>query len=571
MLPTIRTEPFRYDQKGDHAKAEEGLKKYLDVRPYDSRALSMLASNYEKQERYDDAQQIYSNLAEKHSENPSYKRKLENVNKMIPVAPSQAPTLESALAQDSGEELASIPAENREKTFDVEVEDVPELEPEEVPEETEELTLGYNLEDLTQNDENVSPFEKQLDDEIEASRSDDNSLDALISEEDKLDQIEDEADFFKDNPFGSSPAPQRARPEEEDRMFQTEDLDDGVDKSNPVGLDEDIQLDEDDDDDDEMGGFQLDGDADVESLPEPEEVAEPEVEELEPVSEPEEVVEPEVEEFEPVSEPEEVSEPEVEELEPVSEPEEIAEPEDDEVETLLEPTMEEVVEPEIEESEGLSEEPEMEEEAEPEPLMEEAESLPEPEELELDPEDMDEAGDVSQELPVDVPQPEDAIEEADVVEDVSESSPLPEDFFDDVEDELSMELSEIEDAITDRSTAEKYKPVANMLRQLRNLADFLPPDKKAEFMQGEIRLKMEWAISRLEGKPGLMAVSEAWRKDFDLEKPFSEPEVAKEFHGVKLAGFVMDYMKNIIGSLDDVYLAASLGSKVENLISKLKS
>ncbi len=559
---------LRYDQMGDHAKAEEGLKKYLDVRPYDSRVLSMLASNYEKQERYDDAQQIYSNLVEKHSENPSYKKKLENVNKMIPVASVQTAEFDSALTQDSGEELASIPEENREKTFDVEVDEVPEQEPEEVSDEVEELKLGYNLEDLTQNDENISPFEKQLDEEIEASRSDDNSLDALISEDDKLDQIEDEADFFKDNPFGSAPAPYRARPEEEDHMFQAEDLDDGIDRSKPVGLDEDLPV-EIDDDEEESSGFQLEDSEPVKSplAPEAEDVFEPKDEDIEVLTEPEteEAVEAEDEEVEILPEAEDVFGPKDEDVEVLTEPE----TEEDEGLPLVEPAIEEVIEPDIEEAEDFSDS--VEDESVPEPIEEESELLPEPEELELDPEDLEGDENAVQDMTVDVPQPENAIEEPDVVEDIAESSPIPEDFFNDVEDELAMELSEIEDAITDRNTAEKYKSVADMLRKLKTLVDYLPPEKKAEFMQGETRLKLEWAISRLEGKPGLMAVSEAWRKDFDLEKPFSEPDEAKDVHGVKLVSFVLDYMKNIIGSLDDVYLAACLGSKVEKLISKLES
>ena len=204
-----------------------------------------------------------------------------------------------------------------------------------------------------------------------------------------------------------------------------------------------------------------------------------------------------------------------------------------------------------------------------EPEEEEAEELPEPEELELEPDDMEAGEETGGEPEQELPQAEGDIEEPDVVEEPEESGPSVEDFLNDQEDELSMELSEIEEAITDRSTAEQYKQTADMFRQLRSLADSLPADRKALFMQGEDRLQLEWVISRLEGKPGLLAVAEAWRKDFDLERPFSEPEAAKDMHGLPLVKFVLDYMKNSIGSLDDVYLAACLGNKVEGLLSKL--
>lgn len=578
---------LRYDQMGNHAKAEKGLKKYLDVRPYDSRALSMLASNYESQERYEDAQKIYSGLAEKHSGNPSYKQKLDKLSKKIPVAAPQ----EIAFApEEEGAESAAFSADGMDRPLDEEQLELAESAEaaggEESPVE-EKHDLGYNLEELTENDENATPFERQLDDEIEASRSDDNSLDALISEEDKLEQaVEDaEDDFFKENPFGNSPAPQRDLPEENDRMFQSEELDDGADKEEEtVSLDEDIPS-EDDDEDEDMG-FQLaepepevEAEEDIapepEPLPEPEEEAVEEPEEIDPEAEEEpetlEELSEEADGEETLDEPEALSEDE-DELEPLEEAEEIPD-EDEEVETLDEiAEAEELAEAEAEVLPGDEELAELEAESESEELPEaeeeelepeEEEALPEPEELELEPEDMDAD---SQEEPRDLPPSDGDIEEPDVVEDVSEFDSF---LKDDEKDELAMELSEIEDAITDRSAAEKYKKTTDMFKQLRNLADYLPEDKKAEFLRGEDRLRLEWVISRLEGKPGLMAVSEAWRKDFDLENPFSEPEAAKENHGMELARYVLDYMKGIIGSMDDLYLAGCLGSKVESLLAKL--
>ncbi|MBQ3798859.1 MAG: hypothetical protein II837_01070, partial [Treponema sp.] len=257
-----------------------------------------------------------------------------------------------------------------------------------------------------------------------------------------------------------------------------------------------------------------------------------------------------------------------------SEPEEPAEAED-EVESLADADAEAFAEAEAVDVDVL---PESEEDAAGdvlEPEEEEAEELPEPEELELEPDDMEAGEETGGEPEQELPQAEGDIEEPDVIEEpaeaeeTEEADPSIEDFLNDQEDELSMELSEIEEAITDRSTAEQYKQTADMFRQLRSLADSLPADRKALFMQGEDRLQLEWVISRLEGKPGLLAVAEAWRKDFDLERPFSEPEAAKDMHGLPLVKFVLDYMKNSIGSLDDVYLAACLGNKVEGLLSKL--
>ena len=595
---------MRYDQMGNHAKAEKGLKKYLDVRPYDSRALSMLASNYESQERYEDAQKIYSGLVEKHSGNPSYKQKLDKLSKKIPVS---APQEIAFVPEEEGAESAAISSDGMDRPLDeeqLEVAGSEEAAGGEEPAGEEKHDLGYNLEVLTENDENATPFERQLDDEIEASRSDDNSLDALISEEDKLEQaVEDaEDDFFKDNPFGNAPAPQRDLPEENDRMFQSEELDDGEDKEEEaVSLDEDIPSE--DDDEDEDAGFQLaepepEAAEDIlperEPQPEPEEEAAEEPEEIEPeaaeepgtleelseeaegeetLDEPEEL--PEAEDEASAEEAEELSGEEEDELLPLEEPEEIAD-EDEEIETLDEiAEAEDLAEAEAEVLPGDDELAEVEAEAEPEELEpeagdeelvpEEEEALPEPEELELEPEDMDAD---SQEEPRDLPPSDGDIEEPDVVEDVTEFDSF---LHDDKKDELAMELSEIEDAITDRSAAEKYKKTADMFRQLRELAEYLPEDKKAEFLRGEDRLRLEWVISRLEGKPGLMAVSEAWRKDFELESPFSEPEAAKENHGMELVRYVLDHMKGIIGSLDDLYLAGCLGSKVESLIAKLDS
>ena len=40
---------------------------------------------------------------------------------------------------------------------------------------------------------------------------------------------------------------------------------------------------------------------------------------------------------------------------------------------------------------------------------------------------------------------------------------------------------------------------------------------------------------------------------------------------MELVRYVLDHMKGIIGSMDDLYLAGCLGSKVESLIAKLDS
>ena len=484
---------MRYDQKGEHVKAEQSLKKYLDVRPYDSRAVSMLADNYEKQSRLGDAKELYGSLAEKNSGNPTYKQKLERVGKKI--AAAAQPHLDEAAFHETMTDYK----DKEEESFAIDVDEpVPLITEEDSSDDVAALDLGYNLESLTQNDENISPFENTLDDEIEASRHDDNSLDALISPEDKLDRLEDEAsdEFFRNNPAPLQP-PAAQRSEEKSPVFESEDIDDNKDDDEIIGLDEDVQ-----------------------KAPE-KKTDEPKPQKLQ---EPESVLEPE---------------PEFESIDDVPET-----PDDE---------LPQAEEPEFESDDVNSEEeeliPEMEDET-PELLEEDVAA----EQVELEPEELTEEEGV-EELP----------EAADVQEAVTNPAAAS------AGNDLVREFAEIADSITDSKVAEKYKKTTCMLKSLRDLTEFLPEDKKALFMQSEARMQLEWIIQCLEGRPGLMALSDAWRNKYCGSEniAYDEFEFLQESHGSDLVSFVLEHMRVIINSLKDKQIAAALDSRISSLLGKL--
>ncbi len=204
----------RYEQKGLHQKAEAHLQHYLKTNPGDEKALSLLATSYEKQGRLDDALSTYRRLADSDSGNKSYRSSVERMSSAIAqqgqtaldaepafVAEQHAPAAvyvdDAASAAQPAVPRAAHAAKQPSAASPVEDVDNVGL--------MDDIAPDLNFETLTENDDDISPF-AIIDDEILASGNNADSLDNLVSDDDRMD------DFFAENPFGSSPVAGRASP-----------------------------------------------------------------------------------------------------------------------------------------------------------------------------------------------------------------------------------------------------------------------------------------------------------------------------------------------------------------------
>lgn len=130
--------------------------------------------------------------------------------------------------------------------------------------------------------------------------------------------------------------------------------------------------------------------------------------------------------------------------------------------------------------------------------------------------------------------------------------------------------STIYNLLNDKNLAEKYSSEIGLFEKLYSMKDYLPDDKKEEFMKSETRLLLEFLINNLSGKPGIFAISETLRKSGMYAGEYSEitPE-SQSLSGKELVYKVFGYIKDLINDIEDKNLAESMQNYIDKLLTKL--
>lgn len=130
--------------------------------------------------------------------------------------------------------------------------------------------------------------------------------------------------------------------------------------------------------------------------------------------------------------------------------------------------------------------------------------------------------------------------------------------------------STIYNLLNDKNMAEKYSAEIGLFEKLYSMKDYLPDDKKEEFMKSETRLLLEFLINNLSGKPGIFAISETLRKSGMFAGEYSEitPE-SQSLSGKELVYKVFGYIKDLINDIEDKNLAESMQNYIDKLLTKL--
>lgn len=105
-----------------------------------------------------------------------------------------------------------------------------------------------------------------------------------------------------------------------------------------------------------------------------------------------------------------------------------------------------------------------------------------------------------------------------------------------------------------------FRDAADMFKTLRTLSSSLPQVQKDAFFNSLNKLKLDYVIERLSGKPGLLSAASAIRKTGGIAgmKTESKPSLLK----------TMTYMRTLIKSLPDASQSWLLGKEVDKLINK---
>ena len=105
---------------------------------------------------------------------------------------------------------------------------------------------------------------------------------------------------------------------------------------------------------------------------------------------------------------------------------------------------------------------------------------------------------------------------------------------------------------------------ADLFEKLRSLSTYLPEEKREEFLESKIRLQLDYIISKLSGKKGLLGTATILRNQIGTE------DEAKELDsGRTLLVKVLEYSKDLVRGLPDATMVASLNGQIEDLLSRI--
>ena len=116
----------------------------------------------------------------------------------------------------------------------------------------------------------------------------------------------------------------------------------------------------------------------------------------------------------------------------------------------------------------------------------------------------------------------------------------------------------IENAFKDSNAAEENHDLLKLFETLLSLSEFLPQEKKALFKASKNRIQLEFVISRLAGRPGLLAAAQKLRKTSPISPESHEETAAVELSGQDLTNAVLDMIAGLSANVKDASLSSAL-------------
>ncbi|QTQ13416.1 tetratricopeptide repeat protein [Treponema parvum] len=159
----------------------------------------------------------------------------------------------------------------------------------------------------------------------------------------------------------------------------------------------------------------------------------------------------------------------------------------------------------------------------------------------------------------------------------AELSAVPEEDADVLEDDLSPAEDDLEDIPGDFTedsgmdeTAENKTELLKLFQRLQMLSSCLPPEKKSVFMESMDRIRMDYVVSKLEGRHGLLATAQEIRGSDPTLEQSTEEAHDPELSGAGLTSAVLDIMSEMSDELTDKTLTAALNTILKEAKENLK-
>lgn len=136
-------------------------------------------------------------------------------------------------------------------------------------------------------------------------------------------------------------------------------------------------------------------------------------------------------------------------------------------------------------------------------------------------------------------------------------------------------LEKIERILSDDSVAEEYKDEIELFKKIKVFSQFIPESEKNSFVSNRMRLVIEYIISRMSGKPGLLNTATALIKSGVLGEEYLSHLQNKEVYSDTqlpnslLYKVIMD-MKNLSKFLEDKALVSAMEASLDNILERIE-
>ncbi|HPX27860.1 MAG TPA: hypothetical protein PLG87_13730, partial [Treponemataceae bacterium] len=127
---------------------------------------------------------------------------------------------------------------------------------------------------------------------------------------------------------------------------------------------------------------------------------------------------------------------------------------------------------------------------------------------------------------------------------------------------ISDKISNLE-TLCDSSESIQYTDLSALLENLKDLCNFLPQDKKSEYLSSLDHLRIDFLLKKMSGSPGLLRTAQNIR-DFD---GIPDPELDSITLDAQAVQKTLEYLKDLVHELDDKKIASILSSKISDLLS----
>ncbi|MCR5285326.1 MAG: tetratricopeptide repeat protein [Treponema sp.] len=136
-------------------------------------------------------------------------------------------------------------------------------------------------------------------------------------------------------------------------------------------------------------------------------------------------------------------------------------------------------------------------------------------------------------------------------------------------------LEKIERILSDDSVAEEYKDEIELFKKIKVFSQFIPESEKNSFVSNRMRLVIEYIISRMSGKPGLLNTATALIKSGVLgEEYLSHLQNIEVYSETQLPNSllykVLLDMKNLSKFLDDKALVSAMEASLDNILERIE-